>query len=597
MEWKTKLNKIIEELDIGSIGKWLSYSLLIGIVAGLGATFFYFLMTLSSQFFLNYLGGYFPPLPAGETVDQVQVHKFSSWLFFFIPALGGLISGFIVYSLAPEAEGHGTDAVIDSFHRLKGVIRKRVPLVKAISSVITIGSGGSAGREGPIAQIGAGFGSYFASLLKLSEHDRRVMLVAGAGGGIGSIFRSPLGGALFATEVLYREPEFEFESIIPAIISSIVAYCTFCSFCGWGVLFDTPEYLFNHPVELIPYSILGIVCAFLGVVYIKIFYGFRDHFFKKLKIPNHFKPAIGGLMLGVLAFFLPHILGGGYGWVQLAIFGKMSIRLMLVLAIAKMFATAFTISSGGSGGVFAPSLFIGAMLGGAFGGICQLVFPGLVSQPTAFVLVGMGGFFAGAANVPIASVIMACEMTGSYGLLAPLLLVSTVSFLFTRRWSIYEKQVKSRVDSPAHFGEFAIDVLKDLKVKDVVGENKELLSIPEGMPLRKILRMIVDVHGSCFPVVNSEGKMTGMISVDDLRRIIFEKYMIGLIVAKDIATTTDIITVTRDEDLHSVMRKFTIKNIEELPIVNKEKSGKVDGILSRKDVIIAYNKRLGDILN
>ena len=595
MKWMTKINSIIEDSELGSIGKWLGYSVLIGVVAGLGSTLFYYLLDLSHSFFTNFLGGYFPPLPAGEPSPMMKASPSHNWFLFVIPAFGGLISGFIVYSFAPEAEGHGTDAVIDSFHRLKGVIRKRVPVVKFISSIITIGSGGSAGREGPIAQIGAGFGSYLATLLKLSDRNRRIMLIAGAGGGIGSIFRAPLGGALFATEVLYREPEFEFESIIPAIISSIVAYSTFSSFYGWGVLFDTPVYLFRHPVTLIFYAVLGILCALMGIVYIKVFYGFRDRFFNKIRIPSHFKPAIGGLMLGALAFFLPHVLGGGYGWIQLALYGKLTIWLMLVLAIAKIFSTAFTISSGGSGGVFAPSLFIGGMLGGAFGGTCHLLFPSLIDQPTAFVLVGMGGFFAGAANVHISSVIMACEMTGSYGLLAPLLLVSTIAFLFTRRWSIYEKQVKSRVDSPAHFGEFVIDVLKDLKVRDVVSADKQLVSIPEGMTLKEILHLIVDAPGSYFPVINAEGRMTGIISLDDLRHIIYEKYMLGLIVAKDIATTTDIITVTPDEDLHSAMRKFTTKNIEELPMVNSTDSGKVEGILTRKDVLIAYNQRLANV--
>ena len=395
--------------DYKNVTKLIVLSAIIGVVSGLGAVVFYYLIDLSNNLFMVKTGAFVPPL-IDETTGMVSkvnpilttrifnLNTGVPWYLALIPAIGGLITGLIVYTWAPEAEGHGTDAAIDSFHNKKGKIRLRVPFIKTITSAITIGSGGSAGREGPIAQIGAGFASFLATKLKLSSRERRTMVIAGMGGGIGSIFRAPLGGALFATEALYSEAEFEYEAIIPAIISSIVGYSVFSSIVGWGALFHTPDFIFRKPAELFFYLVLAVICSGLGYLYVKIFYGMRDNFFKKLPIPNHLKPALGGLMLGLLALFYPQILGSGYGWVQLAIYGKMAIGLMLVIALLKIVATSLTISSGGSGGVFAPSLVIGAMLGGAFGGIAHNLFPGIATQPAAYIIVGMAGFFAGVAN-------------------------------------------------------------------------------------------------------------------------------------------------------------------------------------------------------
>jgi len=234
------------------------------------------------------------------------------------------------------------------------------------ATFFTLGFGGSAGREGPIAQIGAGFGSMVATFFKLSDRERRILLLAGCAAGLSAIFRAPLGGALTSIEVLYRE-DLETEALIPAIISSITAYVVFTLIFGSQPIFYFPEYHFSHPVELFFYIVLGLVCIPLGMFYVKIFYGIRDHVFRPLNIPRYYKPMIGGLGVGILGLWLPQIYGDGWGWIQLAILGKLSIGIMALLAIAKIFATSFTISSGGSGGVFGPTLFIGGMIGGATG--------------------------------------------------------------------------------------------------------------------------------------------------------------------------------------------------------------------------------------
>ncbi len=403
----------IPKFDWTSQFRWPLLSIVVGIIAGLGAILFEESLRWTFKHFLSLPSGFQEPGMEASAELVASLGSLRSWLFLLIPTLGGLASGLIVFSVAPEAEGHGTDAMIDAFHRRGGYIRKRVPLVKIIASAITIGSGGSAGKEGPIAQIGAGFGSFLASVLRLNPKDRRILVLAGAAGGIGAIFHAPLGAALFAPEVLYRAAEFEFEAILPCIISAIVASSIFDQYFGRQALFN-PGLVDFQLIELLPYALFGVVCALVGFVYIKVFYGSRDHFFKKLPVPKLLRPAVGGFFLGCVALLTPPILDGGYGWVQAAMDGKIFWGTMLLLALMKIVATSCTISSGGSGGVFGPSVFMGAMLGGSFGFAGHALAPQWVMHPSAFVVVGIGAFFAGVAKVPISSIIMACEMCGNY---------------------------------------------------------------------------------------------------------------------------------------------------------------------------------------
>ncbi len=569
-------------------------AVLVGIVAGSGAIVFYFATNSVEHLTLGQIGHFHPPQ---EGMPESSFTKIISdlsvpyrWCLFLFPALGGLLSGWLVYTFAPEAEGHGTDGAIEAFHCNGGVIRGRVPIVKSIASIITIGTGGSAGREGPIAQIGAGFGSFMATKLKLSVKDRRVLLLAGMAGGIGATFRSPLGGALFAVEVLYRDPDFEHEGLITCIISSIIAYSLFGAVTGWQPLLDTPLFRFDQPLELFLYLILGIICALSGVLYVKFFYGLRD-LFRKIPIPRWLKPALGGLLLGLLAMFVPQVLGSGYGWVQAALYGKMALWVMLVVALAKIVATSLTISSGGSGGVFAPSLVIGAMLGGAFGVTAEAMFPMLVQDPRSYVLVGMAGFFAGVANAPIATLIMVSELTGNYGLLAPLMLVCVVAMIVMRKNTIYEKQVACRFESPAHLGDFVIDILEGVQVATVAHKGKVPTLIPEGMTLPEILNTIAPAKTTYYPVVDDDGLMTGIFSMTDIRRILNEDIPPTLVIAGDIATRT-VITATPDEHLTDVMKKLTARNLDEIPVVDLAVPRKVLYMLSRRTLLAHYAEQM-----
>jgi len=443
-------------VENGDKPRLLLDSVILGIVGGLGAQVFMWMLRLAQHIFLVRLAGYLPPgLPEEGGTLRATIGPHGLWLVPVATTVGGLISGALVYGLAPETEGHGTDTVVKAFHWTGGKLRARVAPVKMIASAITIGSGGSAGREGPTALIAAGFGSIYASLLKRPERERRLLVLMGMAAGLSAIFRSPIGTAIFAVEVLYGGMDFESEALIYCMLAAIVAYAVNGWFVGWQSLFRVPAGL--APTHLADYgwylglgAASGIVATFLP----EIFYRMRDAF-AALRIPHWIKPGIGGLALGLMALRLPQVLGGGYGWIQEAIDGQLALRLLLILVVAKMAALSLTVSSGGSGGVFAPSLFVGAMLGGAFAAIFH-------HAPAGMVIVGMAAVFGGAARVPIATLLMVAEMTGGYELLVPAGLAVMLSFLieirlsrFFKYGSLYEAQVAGRAASPAHLAENA----------------------------------------------------------------------------------------------------------------------------------------------
>jgi CIC family chloride channel protein len=422
----------------------------LGVIGALSAQLFNFLLKICQTVLLKGIAGYQAPgLPneGGSLQQIIGVHGL--WLIPLVTTLGGLLSGFIVYTWAPEAEGHGTDAAVKSFHQAGGFIRARVPGLKMIASAITIGSGGAAGREGPTALISAGIGSIYATLTHRTDASRRLLVLIGMAAGLSAIFRSPIGTAFFAIEVLYGGMEFEAGALLYTMIGSVVAYAVNGLFVGFQPLFIVPPTLSPGFADYIWYILLGIVSGLIATLLPVVFYGLRDAF-RAIHIPDLFKPAIGGLGVGLLGLFLPQILGGGYGWIQEAINGQLVIGLLLLLALGKILALSLTISSGGSGGVFGPSLFIGGALGGFLAGVFH--------QPAApFVVVGMAAVFGGAARVPIATLLMVTEMTGDYSLLVPAALAVMLSYMVEsalskpfKYKSLYEAQVLGRADSPVH---------------------------------------------------------------------------------------------------------------------------------------------------
>ncbi len=576
---------------IRRVWRWSLLFLSIGLIAGVGAVAFDYLTQLGLRVFLDGMAGYRPlPAPGEQHLFMPSTTVFNRWILLVLPAFGGLLSGWLVFRFAPEAEGHGTDAAIHAYHVQGGFIRARVPLIKMVSSAVTLTTGGSGGREGPIAQIGAGFGSFLATRLGLSARERRIMMAAGIGAGVGSIFRAPLAGALFAAEVLYRDPELEHEVIIPAGIASVVAYCVFCMVRGWGALFRSPQFTFQNPLELGPYTVLALVVVAGGMLYVNSFYGVAGAF-KRLKIPRPLKPAIGGLCTGLIGFFWPQTLSFGYGFLQQALNGELSTVFLLVLALGKIFTTSFSIGSGGSGGVFGPSMVIGGALGGAVGQLFHQMLPGVVGNPAAFVVVGMAGFFTAVSNTPISTIIIVSEMTGSYHLLLPSLLVCSIAYAASRPCTIFRSQVKNRIDSPAHAGEFFVDILQAIHVKDLMGRVRQVSAIPQGMSFMEFKRYFSESEQHYFPVVDQGGRLTSIFSVNDVRAVLFSPDIERLVVMKDIGTS-DIIATTPSEDLNSVLKKFTVKNIDSLPVVADADPGELIGMLNRREVIAYYNERL-----
>ena len=573
-----------------AISRWMFYSLLIGIVAGLGAAAFLFSLEWLKYYVLDLLGGYPMDSPAGEHLVYGMPHGvLNSWILFLAPAVGGLISGLLVYTWAPEAEGHGTDAMIDAFHNKQGEIRSRVPYIKSVASVITLATGGSAGREGPIAQIGAGFGSWLARLFKLDSREKRILLLAGCAGGLGAIFRAPLGGAITSIEVLYTE-DFESEAIIPCVMSSVVAYSIFTFIFGHEPIFATPDLIFNDPRQLLLYAVLGLVCVPVGWFYSKSLYGLRDHFFRRIPIKPHFIPALGGLVVGCVGLMTPGVLSGGYGTIQLALLGKLTISLMAVMVLTKIVATSCTIGSGGSGGVFGPSLFIGAMLGGIVGKLGHQCFPNLVGNATAFALVGMAAFFAGVAKAPIGALLMVSEMTRGYGLVVPLMFVSAIPVLLAGRWGIYEKQVKNKFASPAHLADLTINVLQNMQVREVYNPHKAVTMLPMDMRLKEMKNLMMRTRESFFPVVDEEIRLVGILSFPDLRAILFEEALSELIVVGDLVEKP--VAIGLNETLYEALIKFISSGYGQIPIIRDEHPRRLAGMISLAELMEAYHQEM-----
>jgi chloride channel protein, CIC family len=578
---------------------------LVGVIAGLGAVVFLLALDATIN---RVLGGliHLRMPPTGERTARVVSYPWPWWLLPIVPAVGGLISGLIVFKWAPEAEGHGTDAMIRSFHRAGGVIRTRIPVIKTIASIITIGTGGSAGQEGPIAQIGAGFGSFLARILRLTPTERRVLVLAGAAGGIGAIFRAPLGGALFGVEILYSTAAIESAALLPCLASSIVAYSTFALFITPEPIFIVPLFQFHGLSELPSFALLAPLCAAVGWIYVHVFYGLRDRVFRPLPLPPHLKPAIGGFLLGILAIAYPQLLTGGYGWVQWGAIGMpprltltgeqaflphMDLQMLLILALLKIVATGLTISSGGSGGVFGPSVLIGGMLGGALGQFLNALLPDADINPAAYALVGMGGFFAGVAKCPLTSIVMVCEMAGSYSLLVPLMLVCGLNMGLSRRWKLYEEQVPSPIDSPAHQGDFVIDVLERLRVGQVGFQTEGIECVTEATPFTELLHRVARSTATLFPVVDAQNRLTGIISLRDLRLALMGTNAGPLIVAADLGTR-HVVSVTPDDDLHTALKRMTGLDVDAIPVVARDDPTQLLGLLSRLTLEQAYSAQI-----
>ncbi len=579
----SELMFIIKNLKHSQTSKMLIYASIVGVIAGLSAIVFFILLDITSVVLQNHIAGFPLTHPTNEEPLIPLIHKpFNRIIFLIIITVGGFISGLFIHLLAEETKGGGTGEVIKAYHANKP-IRKRVPFVKMLVSVISLGVGGAGGREGPAALIGAGFGYQIGRLFHLTDKEKRILMLAGLAGGVGAIFRSPMGAAIYAVEVLYQDIDFEYEALLPAAIASILAYSIFSAKFGWVHMFSTPTMKFHNINEFLSYTILALVCSVSAIIFINVF-NKTNETFKKFNSPLYIKTALGGFIVGLFAMVIPDAAGMGYGIMQNAFLNRTGFYILLLLGFIRMITTSITLGSGNSVGLFAPTLVIGTAIGGGIGGLLQHFFPYLVDNPASFAIVGMAGFFAATNKTPLSIIIVVAEITGNYELIVPSMWVVSISFLLTTRYSIERNQVKNRAHSPIHKYEYVRDVLEGIKVKDLM--RKDFLSVQGNTNLSKIYEILSESKQTDIPVIDSHNNLQGIVTLHVLKSILGENELADFLVAEDVANK-DVVTTTKDENLNTLLHKIGFKEINTVPVVDDK--GKVVGIVTRKDIIKAYN--------
>ena len=544
-ELLTTILKEAAPADLRIVGRMLFHAAIVGVAAGLMGAAFFAALEVVQRLILEELGGYRPLRAHGETFlpELANLGRFRPWLLALVPAIGALASG-IISELAPETRGGGGDAMINAFHRQDGVVRRRVSWVKALASIFTLGTGGSGGREGPTMQIGGALGSTCGWLLRVDARERRILMVSGVAAGISAVFRTPLGAALLAVEVLYRD-DFESDALIPAVLASVVAYSVVITIFGEATMFSSPGH-FPFVIKHLPlYALLALMVSALAVMFLSSLRTVQ-RVTASLSIPRWARPGLGGLALGV--FCVPIILfvgwrvaqpgqglgllGGGYGAVQLAISGSdwlpigwAGVGLLAGLCLAKIIASSLTIGSGGSAGDFAPSLVIGGLFGGAFGRAAQMLLNDPRIEPGAFALVAMGTFYGGVAHVPLSSLVLVCELAGSYDLLVPLMLAEGIAFVVLRRRSLYRAQLATQRDSPAHQHK-TLDILRTTRVGSVmrlvsvsgVPIAAPKLSVRSDADLRTAAETLLNNKLHEIQVTDGDGNVVGLLDETDISR-------------------------------------------------------------------------------
>ncbi|MFP4014719.1 MAG: chloride channel protein [Chitinispirillaceae bacterium] len=518
------------------------------------------------------------------------LHGLTDFLFslpgywaFILPATGAFLSGVVVYKLAPEAEGHGIDAVAKSFHQQGGKVPLRVSAVKAVASILTMGSGGSGGVEGPIAQIGSGIGSTIARTLGFRTSHLRSLMLAGCAGGIGALFKAPLGGAFAAIEIIYKE-DFESRALVPSVVSSVTSYFVFMQFVPGRNVLALPSSLFSSYKELPAYAILALAAVLAGFIFVKSFFSVNQ-FFRKLNVSKYLKPALGGLAVGVIGYFFPRAMGADLQPLIELCNSGFSLSFIAALLMCKIAATSFTVGSGGSGGVFGPSLFIGGMTGALVHKLLALGgYPLPLPSETAFVLVGMAAFFSGVAKAPIGALIMACEMTGSFTLLIPTLVVNTSAVFLSHSFGIYKNQVQDRFHSPTYLRGMSEFILKKIPIRDFLTTADTLNSIDESTTALEA-HASLDIRRMTFPlpVTNRNCELVGLIT---------SNAFINWTKRNDSSRVAEIMEMPAycyaDQTMYDALIRFRSSNFEYLPVLDRS-TGEILGTIRYQDFLEAYH--------
>ena len=537
---------------------------------------------------------YFNRLAFGLT-DQILTEAVGSggykWWLPLIPMVGGLIVGPIVYKFASEAKGHGVPEVMNSVARLGGIIRARVAVAKTIASAICIGSGGSAGREGPIVQIGSAIGSSIGQVFHMSGDRVKVLVGCGAAAGISAVFNAPIAGVIFSLEIILGD--FTIKTFSPVIISSVVASVVTRSFMGDHPAFEVPSYSLVSAWEIPLYTLMGIALGGCGVRFTRTLSWFED-VFDKLKIADWTKPAVGGLLLGGIAIFYPQVLADGYETIGLTLHGDLGVSLLLILIFLKLLATSLTLGSGNSGGIFAPSLFMGAVAGGAFGFGVNHIFPNVTASLGAYALVGMAGMVAAATHAPMTALLIIFEMTSDYRIILPLMVTVVFSALVAGKLfehSVYTVKLARRgIDIR---GGKDINVLRSHLVSEIMDRKFETLRAATA--LHTIFRYIQQSKESYFIVTDHDGRLRGVLSFQDIRSVMSEHSLDFLVIAQDLVRPGTTVLFA-DDNLEKAYRMFGLRDLQLIPVVEHSDEKKVVGVLRRDDMINYYNKQLIETL-
>ena len=550
---------------------------LLGFLAGFASTFFRWMIEFFESIF-SVKGFSLAGIPP-------QTYPF---LLPLMPMLGGLFIGLICKYFPNAVKENGVHKVMHAVALNDGKVRKRTIASCAVTSSITIGSGGSAGREGPTVQIGAAVGSTIGQLLHLSTERMRVLVGCGAAAGIAASFNAPLAGVLFALEIILGD--FAIHTFSPIIIASVIGTVTGRALEGNEVTFNVPVHELVHPTEIIFYLALGMLCGIVARLFTFMYFYIQQVFEEKLKTADIYKPAIGGLIVGMISIFMPQILGNGYDVMEQALTGQMFWGLAFLLVFMKIICTSITLGSGGMGGVFAPSLFIGAMVGTAFGSSVHFIFPTLSASAETYSVVGMGAVAGAVMQAPLTNILMLFELTNDYTLILPIMATCiAASYTYQRftKHSIYMQNLLNKGINIRHGREASI--MNSIKVQDVM--STDITTIAQEMPFRKILETISYSKNFYFPVLDNKGDMTGILSFSDIREVIFEEQLGDLLVAGELANTK-VYSLTPQQNLNEAMEIFSQLDVDQLPVVRSEDKLKVIGMITRGDMMASYNRAI-----
>jgi CIC family chloride channel protein len=590
-------------VDLRIVGRTLLHAALVGLAAGLVGAAFFAGVEYTQSMLLEGLAGYVPLRASGERfAAAVHPSSFKPWLLLLLPAIGGLLCGLLT-QLAPETRGGGGDAMIEAFHHKGGVIRRRVIWVKALASLCTLATGGAGGREGPTMQIGGALGSAVGRILGVSVRERRILLVAGVAAGMSAVFRTPLGAALLAVEVLYRDG-FESDALIPSVLASVVSYSVVISIFGESTLLGHSARYPFVPSHLPLYALLALGVAVLATIFNRVLKRTRA-LITALPIPPWARPAIGGLLLGFLV--MPMILlggrytgttghglgllGGGYGAVQVAISGSPWLpsdwrapQLLFLVAIVKILAASLTIGSEGSAGDFAPALAIGGLAGGAFGRAAQILLADPRIDAGAFALVGMGAFYGGIAHVPLSALVLVCELAGTYDLLVPLMLALAIAYVALRKQSLYHAQPATPHESPVHRDSMFRSAFTGVLVRDAISRRPHVSFEPKTRA-SEMLRVSAETPWQdVFPVCEPGGRMVGLVGSPALRLLATESQDSDSVVAADLMQGP--VMVRPENDLGDAIRALLANGMRQIAVVDQ--NGCLVGVLDEAQLAEAY---------